>query len=248
MICVLVSLKKEIDCFLDILHNVKKRKISGRAVYSGWIYGKDVKVIKTGIGSKPFDRKLLENCSRVISAGFCGALVPGLKTGDVVVSTELVLADEKFLNGLYRFAESAVRANRDNGLIEQEPKKNPWAVSVGEELRMLVGEKSVKIHHGRTVTASRTIRNYKEKFALGQTTGAVSVDMEDYYRLEHSCAAGKPFVSIRSVLDEISDDVPGFGSGFNFRSHVSSLLKNLTPAAVSLAQALNHLFTLKSLK
>ncbi len=78
MICVMVSLKKEIDYFLDILQNVKKRKISGRAVYRGWINGNDIEVIKTGIGSKSFDVKLLENCSRVISAGFCGALYPVL--------------------------------------------------------------------------------------------------------------------------------------------------------------------------
>ncbi len=98
------------------------------------------------------------------------------------------------------------------------------------------------------MTASRAIRNYTEKIALGQAAGAVSVDMEDYYRLEYSCAAGIPFISIRSVLDEVSDDVPGFGSGLHFRSHVSTLLKNLAPAAVSLAFALEQFFTLKSLK
>ena len=254
MICVMVSLKKEIDYFLDILQNVKKRKISGRAVYRGRINGNDIEVIKTGIGSKSFDVKLLENCSRVISAGFCGALVTGFSTGDIVVSTELVLADEKFLNRLYvpkgmsGAACPAGSANRENGLTEQEPKKNPRAVTVGEELRLLLLDKGVKFHRGRTVTASRAIRNYREKVALGQAAGAVSVDMEDYYRFEHADSMGKPFISIRSVLDEVSDDVPGFGSGLHFRSHVSTLLKNLTPAAVSLALALEQFFTLKSLK
>ena len=239
----LVSLKKEIDYFLDLLGNVKKRKVARHTIFSGRIKGYDVEVIKTGIGKKPFEQNLLEGCSAVISVGFCGALAAGLRTGDIVVSTELVLADEKFLNGLYR-AEGRSGAADLTGL---EPKKIYRAASVYEKLLMLPDE-DTGIHQGRTVTASRTIKNYKEKFTLGQKAGAVSVDMEDYYRAELADLIGVPFLSIRSVLDEVRNDVPGFGSGFHFRSHVSSFLKNLTPAAVSLSRVLENFFTLKLLK
>jgi adenosylhomocysteine nucleosidase len=244
MVCLLVSLKKEIDYFLDLLKDVKKRKASGHAIYRGQINGNEVEVIKTGIGNKPFGRKLLESCSAVVSTGFCGALSGNLKTGDLVLSTELVSADEKLLNGLYRATGTE---NRIDGLSEQKPKKIPMAVAVGEKLR-LMQDKDIKIHQGRTVTASRTIRNYNEKFKLGQATGAVSVDMEDYHRMELADIIGVPFLSVRSVLDELDNDVPGFGSGFHFRSNVTSLLKNLKPAAVSLACALKQVFSLKLLK
>jgi nucleoside phosphorylase len=233
MVCLLVSLKKEIDYFLDLLKDVEKKKVSGRTVYRGRLNGEDIEVVRTGVGKKPIDRSLLESCSALISAGFCGALVPGLKTADVVVSSEVVLADERLLNLIYR--SSGPR----NGSNAPEPKEITFAAAAGEKL-CLLRDKDVRVHCGRTVTATRAIRNYKEKVTLGKASGAVSVDMEDWYRMELAEMTGIPFLCIRSVLDEVHNDLPGFGSGLHFRAHASSLLKNLAPAAASLARALEH--------
>ncbi|MCK4805388.1 MAG: hypothetical protein KAT88_12550, partial [Spirochaetes bacterium] len=102
MTFILVSLKKEIEYFLDILKNVKKGKVSKYTVYSGRIHEKEVTVIKTGIGRKPLDLDMFNDCSRIISAGFCGALVPDLKSGDIVVSIEVMLAEAGFLDRLFK--------------------------------------------------------------------------------------------------------------------------------------------------
>ena len=288
MTFILVSLKKEIEYFLDILKNVKKGKVSKYTIYSGRIHEKEVTVIKTGIGRKPLDLDMFNDCSRIISAGFCGALVPNLKSGDIVVSTEVMLAETGFLDRLFKGAGWPASFSGQPKSFKEQPApsvdqaassgevpetsgerimsfdeigllKNPAAESLygslsgsfqSADVNKISGQfqgtgfnkisgpfqnDDFKIHAGRTVTASRAIRNYKEKVCLGRAAGAVSVDMEDYYRMETAKRLGVPCVSVRAVLDEVHDDIPGFRSGLHFHSAITTLLGRFQPAKMNIA-------------
>ena len=260
MIFILVSLKKEIEYFLDILKNVKKGKVSKYTIYSGRIHEKEVTIIKTGIGRKPLDLDMFNDCSRIISAGFCGALVPNLKSGDIVVSTEVMLAEAGFLDRLFKgggrpassgeqpTAESlygslsdsfqSADVNKISGPLQNVDVNKISGPLQNTGFNKISGQfqnADFKIHAGRTVTASRAIRNYKEKVCLGRAAGAVSVDMEDYYRMETAKRIGVPCVSVRAVLDEVHDDIPGFRSGLHFHSAITTLLGRLQPAKMNIA-------------
>ena len=252
----LVSLKKEIEYFLDILKNVKKGKVSKYTVYSGRIHEKEVTIIKTGIGRKPLDPAVFNDCSRIISTGFCGALVPYLKVGDIVVSTEVMLAEAGFLDRLFKGGGRPALSGEQPAHSGEMPEtyrehitsfdeigllKNPAAESIYDKLLDSFHKTGFKIHAGRTVTASRAIRNYKEKVRLGQAAGAVSVDMEDFYRMETAKSLRVPCVSVRAVLDEVHDEIPGFRSGLHFHSAISTLLGRLPPAKMNLALVLENI-------
>ena len=236
MTFILVSLKKEIEYFLDILKNVKKGKVSKYTIYSGRIHEKEVTIIKTGIGRKPLDLDMFNDCSRIISAGFCGALVPDLKSGDIVVSTEVMLAEAGFLDRLFKGAgRPASSGEQPTAELLYGSLSDSFQNADVNKISGQFQNADFKIHAGRTVTASRAIRNYKEKVCLGRAAGAVSVDMEDYYRMETAKRIGVPCVSVRAVLDEVHDDIPGFRSGLHFHSAITTLLGRLQPAKMNIA-------------
>jgi len=235
MICILAALKKEIDSFLDILNKVKKKKVSGLACYHGSLHEKDVCIIKTGVNRHDIDPAIFNNCTEIISTGFCGALIPELKAGDIVVSAEVLSADNMLLDKLFK-------DNKGQASVDMVPvEKIPSVEGISKEIMSFFQNEGILVHCVRTVTAARVIKNYNEKTMLHAATGAVSVDMEDCHRIKLAKRLGTRFISIRSVFDELHDEVPGFKSGFIFHSSLPSLLKKLSAAQEGIALSLEKM-------
>ena len=69
--------------------------------------------------------------------------------------------------------------------------------------------KPTRLVYGPSVTVS-AIANSKSKSALHAATGAMSVNMEDYWAASAASAYGIPFASVRAVLDTAQDDLPEY--------------------------------------
>jgi adenosylhomocysteine nucleosidase len=116
----------------------------------------------------------------VISFGVAGGLDPSLKSGDVVVATEVLAGDARWLAGL----------------------------SLNDDLIASVGLGRRRIVRGRLAGAEQVVAARHLKEALHLETGAAAVDMESHIAAEYAAKAGLPFAALRVVSDPAHRALP----------------------------------------
>jgi len=116
----------------------------------------------------------------VISFGVAGGLDPTLKSGDVVVATEVMAGDARWMAGL-AFNEDVI-AN----------------VALGGR----------RIVRGRLAGAEQVLAASHVKAALHSETGAAAVDMESHIAAAYAAKAGLPFAALRVISDPASRALP----------------------------------------
>jgi adenosylhomocysteine nucleosidase len=116
----------------------------------------------------------------VISFGVAGGLDPTLKSGDVVVATEVLAGDARWLAGL----------------------------TLNEDLIASVGLGGRRIVRGRLAGAEEVVAGRHLKAALHSETGAAAVDMESHIAADYAAKAGLPFAALRVVSDPAHRALP----------------------------------------
>lgn len=151
-------------------------------IYKGSWRGKDILLLKTGIGEENAERSLrlletpapqaLPGLGRVISIGFCGALQPGMASGDIVCDLQ--------------------------GLDLELPLS----------AREIAATQGVAIHFGRIAHSDRILASPVQKEERGRRERASAVDMETAAVRRWAEARGLPCLAVRVVLDAIEDRLP----------------------------------------
>ncbi len=141
----------------------------------------------------------------VISFGVAGGLCPMLRSGDVVVATEVVAGDSRWLAGL----------------------------ALSEELITGSGFGRRRVVEGGIVGVEKVISAQAGKAALRSETGAVAVDMESHIAADYAAAAGLPFAALRVISDPASRALPALATGaikpdgnIDLRKVLSGLARN----------------------
>jgi adenosylhomocysteine nucleosidase len=116
----------------------------------------------------------------VISFGVAGALDPSLKSGDVVVATEVVAGDARWLAGL----------------------------ALNEELIASVAMGRRRVVRGGLAGAEEVVAAQARKAALWIQTGASAVDMESHIAAAYADEAGLPFAALRVISDPAHRALP----------------------------------------
>ena len=116
----------------------------------------------------------------VISFGVAGGLDPSLKSGDVVVATEVLAGDARWLAGL----------------------------SLNDDLIASMGLGRRRVVRGRLAGAEQVVAARHLKEALHLETGAAAVDMESHIAAEYAAKAGLPFAALRVVSDPAHRALP----------------------------------------
>lgn len=116
----------------------------------------------------------------IISFGVAGGLDPFLKSGDVVVATEVVAAETRWQ------AESALTED----LIA--------AARLGRR----------RVAHGVLAGAEEVVMGQVGKAALRLATGAAAVDMESHIAAAYASAHGLSFAAMRVISDPASRGLP----------------------------------------
>jgi adenosylhomocysteine nucleosidase len=124
----------------------------------------------------------LDPCSfrGVISFGIAGGLDPTLKSGDIVVATEVLSGDTRWLAGL--------------------PLNEAQIASVALKRRRVV--------RGGLAGVEQVIAAKAGKAALWSETGAAAVDMESHIAASYAAQAGLPFAALRVISDPASRALP----------------------------------------
>jgi adenosylhomocysteine nucleosidase len=118
----------------------------------------------------------------VISFGVAGGLDPSLKTGDVVVATEVMAGDTRWLAGL-----SLTEAQIAN-------------IALGRR----------RVVRGLLAGVEEVVAASACKAALHSETGAAAVDMESHIAAAYASEAGIPFAALRVISDPAHRALPAF--------------------------------------
>ena len=116
----------------------------------------------------------------VISFGVAGGLDPSLKSGDVVVATEVRAGDTRWLAGL----------------------------ALNEDLIASVAMGRRRVVRGSLAGAEQVVSARALKAALHLETGAAAVDMESHIAAAYAAEAGLPFAALRVISDPASRALP----------------------------------------
>jgi adenosylhomocysteine nucleosidase len=116
----------------------------------------------------------------VISFGVAGGLDPTLKSGDVVVATEVMAGDTRWLAGL----------------------------PLNEEMIASVALGRRRVVRGGLAGVEQVIAARAVKAALHLETGAAAVDMESHIAAAYAAEAGLPFAALRVISDPASRALP----------------------------------------
>ena len=116
----------------------------------------------------------------VISFGVAGGLDPSLKSGDVVVATEVLAGDTRWLAGL----------------------------ALNEDLIASVALGRRRVVRGSLAGAEQVVVGRSVKAALHLETGASAVDMESHIAAAYAAKAGLPFAALRVISDPASRALP----------------------------------------
>jgi hypothetical protein len=117
-----------------------------------------------------FDPKSIRG---IVSFGIAGGLNPALKTGDIVVASEIVAADQRW----------------------------DTAAHLTENLIALPMTRRRSIVAGVLAGVEEVVTGQVGKAALRATTGADAVDMESHIAVRYAAENGLPFAAVRVISD-----------------------------------------------
>jgi hopanoid-associated phosphorylase len=116
----------------------------------------------------------------VISFGVAGGLDPALKSGDIVVATEVLAGDTRWLAGS----------------------------ALNEELIANIALGRRRVVRGGLAGVEQVIAGISKKAALWSETGAAAVDMESHIAAAYADEAGLPFAALRVISDPANRALP----------------------------------------
>jgi adenosylhomocysteine nucleosidase len=150
-----------------------------------------------------------ESIRGVISFGVAGGLDPSLRSGDVVVATEVLAGDARWAAGL----------------------------SLGDDLISKLTSERRRVVRGCLAGAEEVILGLSCKAALHSETGAAAVDMESHIAAAYAAEAGLPFAALRVISDPAHRALPALARAAikpNGQIDVATVLRGLVrnPAAV----------------
>jgi adenosylhomocysteine nucleosidase len=191
MIAILVAVKQELAPILRrarAAHVVRQQHLD---FHEGTLAGQPVALLALGVGREcaRIAAEMTIRCYRpdlIISAGFGGGLADHVQTGDIVVGIEVLeLTEDRGNEVRWRTVATPARVPEINHQINQ-----------------------YRIHVGKLITAEEMVLGAASKKRIGQTTGALAVDMETSAVAAVATAYRTEFIALRCITDNNRDDLP----------------------------------------
>ena len=128
------------------------------------------------------EKLISQGVDLIISFGIAGALDPRLKSGSIIISTQV-------LTPLY--------------------KRIPCNPSLGIKIFKLKKNKS-GVYFRPVIGSNYPITNKTEKKKIFKDSGAAAVDMETHIAAKIAQKKGIPFLAVRSICDTTDQNLPDF--------------------------------------
>lgn len=160
---------------------------TGRGIYRGMLSNKEVVLAFTGMGRERAESAAVSVLERypvgaLISFGFAGSLLPGLRIGEIVLCSSLCAGGQKDA------------CQSDAGLLS----------------RSLHIRVDTTVRQGKCVTVDELASPPEVRQALARSFHADVVDMESYWIARIASARRVPFLVVRAISDTPRDVLPPF--------------------------------------
>ena len=196
------AMESEIQAILEKMTRPRANPLYELTFYQGKVGDVDVVLARCGIGKVNAARcaQILidrSNPDYLINTGVAGSIGPGLKVGDMVLSTDLVQHDFVMealgcVPGCQRLdgpKDKPTLFQADKGLLDRFEK------AVRETAD------TVTIYRGRIATGDTFVADRETKDRIYATFGALACEMEGGAIAQVAQAAHVPFLVVRSISD-----------------------------------------------
>jgi hopanoid-associated phosphorylase len=163
----------------------------------------------------------------VISFGVAGGLDPSLRSGDVVVATEVMAGDARWLAGL----------------------------SLNDDLISGIELGSRRVVRGGLAGVEEVVVARARKAALRSHTGAAAVDMESHIAAAYATEAGLPFAAVRVISDPADRSLPALAQraikpngDIDLRSILRGVVRNPRTLSALVSMGIDFNRALRSLR
>ena len=179
----------------DLLEDSQQTRGDSFRMVEGWLLGRRVTIIKTGVGQAAAARGAAALIAGhrpqwLISAGLAGGLHPDLQRGDLLFADAVVGVDGS------RIALGDAARNLAPAAEVKSSKTEPPT------------PRKTRVHVGQLLTVDRPIRLPRDKREIGQKHQALAVDMESLAVAAVCVRDRTNFLSVRIISDSVDDELP----------------------------------------
>lgn len=205
MIGIIGAMDPEVEAIFTQMSTTEKITINAYTFYKGKLFGKDVVVVKCGIGkvnAALCTQLMIMNfkVSKIINTGIAGAVKEGLNIYDFVVSEEAVYHD--FDTTFFGY-----KAGQVPGLPETFPADTELIEKALSSFEKSNLAKTHKIIKGRIASGDQFIAGGEKKNFIVNNFAPACVEMEGC-AIAHTCYVNKvPFVILRCMSDCADENV-----------------------------------------
>ncbi len=211
MLGIIGAMDEEVAKLKEQMTEVQVRKKANMEFVQGVMEGKQVVVVRSGIGkvNAGICAQILVDDYRVdgiINTGIAGSLRAEINIGDIVISTDAVQHDMDAVAFGYPFG--------------QIPRMDVFSFEADKELAKLAEDcchrviPQVGIFHGRVASGDAFIANHERKTKIVNEFDAFCCEMEGAAIAQAAYLNGIPFLIIRAISDKADDsasmDYPAF--------------------------------------
>ncbi len=162
----------------------------------GTLAGRQVLLVRTGMGSARAQEATAvliqrHNPEAILSIGFAGSLVDGLRAGHLVIARQVYVLSEPLHGGPLAVS---------NGLA-----CDPALVALA---LAAAGQRRLAFREGASLTVPQVVSQPEVKVRIGDSLPVEVVEMESYWVSRVAADQGIPFLVARAVLDEVGDRLP----------------------------------------
>lgn len=196
MIALLCALQQEIRPIMEHLDVTEKFNMEKALFYQSNLDGLPVTLVQCGIGRN--NAIMATNCllqslkiKLLISYGIAGGMREGINVGDLVV------AENVSYSGQNDFESGELQVDSNF----------PCKKEFVQLARQFDNKPGLKLHYGNLLTVDKVIGQASIKKKIGEQDSFLALDMESAAIAEVACEKGVEFAAVRSISDDIGDDL-----------------------------------------
>lgn len=199
MLGIIGAMNIEVDSLKNEMENPTINIIAGMDFYEGVIGGKDVVVVKCGIGkvNAAMCTQILAdryNVDAVINTGVAGSLNNDIDICDIVIST---VAQEHDMDVTALGYEKGIIPDMDVSIFEADRKLVELTKKSAKEAGL-----DVKVFEGKVVSGHQFISTHEMKESLKNSFGGDCAEMEGAAIAHVASLNNIPFLVIRAISDK----------------------------------------------
>lgn len=226
MIGIIGAMEEEVELLYGEMTEKKETKSGRWTFYEGKLAGKDVAIVRSGIGKVNMAacaQKLIDsyNPSFLINTGVAGSLDASIDIGDIVVSTDCIQHDM-----------DATKFGYDYGVIPQMDcsvfKASEDAIDKAVEICKRVNS-DISVHTGRVLSGDIFVAEKAIKDRLVALFAGKCTEMEGASMAQVAYLNNLPFLVIRAISDKADDS-----ANMDYNEFERGAIKHLTGLVMGL--------------